>query len=82
MDMTRRDLITIGSKILVMASVGATLEQITGAGSAERGLQDGRPLVGHDHRHRSVHRLRQLRARVLEGERRAQGLLPHLGGAL
>src|SRR5947199_4358023 len=31
MEMTRRDLITIGSKILFIASVGATLEQITGA---------------------------------------------------
>jgi len=31
MDMTRRDLIDFGSKLLVLASVGATLEQITGA---------------------------------------------------
>ncbi len=31
MDMTRRDLIQIGGKLLVLASVGATLEQITGA---------------------------------------------------
>jgi Fe-S-cluster-containing dehydrogenase component len=31
MDITRRDLFTIGGKLLVLASVGATLEQITGA---------------------------------------------------
>jgi tetrathionate reductase subunit B len=31
MDITRRDLFTIGGKILVLASVGATLEQIVGA---------------------------------------------------
>ncbi len=34
MQMTRRDLITIGSKLLVLGSVRATLEQITGAESA------------------------------------------------
>jgi Fe-S-cluster-containing dehydrogenase component len=34
MEMTRRDLITIGSKMLFIASVGATLEQITGAETA------------------------------------------------
>jgi len=28
MDITRRDLFTIGGKLLVLASVGATLEQI------------------------------------------------------
>ena len=72
----------LGGKLLVLASVGATLEQITGADAAQRRLQDGRPLVGHDHRHRQVHRLRQLRARLLQGEQRAEGLLPHLGGAL
>jgi tetrathionate reductase subunit B len=31
MEITRRDLIQIGGKLLVLASVGATLEQITGA---------------------------------------------------
>jgi Fe-S-cluster-containing dehydrogenase component len=31
MDITRRELIDFGSKLLVLASVGATLEQITGA---------------------------------------------------
>src|SRR5690349_7215466 len=31
MDITRRDLFHIGGKLLVLASVGATLEQITGA---------------------------------------------------
>ena len=31
MDITRRDLIDFGTKLLVLASVGATLEQITGA---------------------------------------------------
>jgi tetrathionate reductase subunit B len=31
MEITRRDLIDFGSKLLVLASVGATLEQITGA---------------------------------------------------
>ncbi|MGA2269131.1 MAG: 4Fe-4S dicluster domain-containing protein [Bryobacteraceae bacterium] len=31
MEITRRDLFTIGGKFLVLASVGATLEQITGA---------------------------------------------------
>ena len=31
MDLTRRDLFIVGGKILVLASVGATLEQITGA---------------------------------------------------
>ena len=31
MDITRRDLFQIGRKLLVLASVGATLEQITGA---------------------------------------------------
>src|ERR1041385_1471246 len=31
MDLNRRDLIQIGGKLLVLASVGATLEQITGA---------------------------------------------------
>jgi len=31
MDFTRRELIDFGSKLLVLASVGATLEQITGA---------------------------------------------------
>jgi len=31
MDISRRDLFQIGGKILVLASVGATLEQITGA---------------------------------------------------
>jgi Fe-S-cluster-containing dehydrogenase component len=31
MDLTRRELIDFGSKLLVLASVGATLEQITGA---------------------------------------------------
>jgi tetrathionate reductase subunit B len=31
MEITRRDLIEFGSKLLVLASVGATLEQITGA---------------------------------------------------
>ena len=44
-----------------------------------------RPLVGDDHRHREVHRLRQLRARLQGRERRAARralLLPHLGRAL
>ena len=31
MDISRRDLFNIGGKLLVLASVGATLEQITGA---------------------------------------------------
>ena len=31
MDISRRDFFTIGGKLLVLASVGATLEQITGA---------------------------------------------------
>jgi tetrathionate reductase subunit B len=34
MDITRRDLFHIGGKLLVLASVGATLEQITGAAPA------------------------------------------------
>src|ERR1035437_989223 len=34
MDITRRDLFEIGGKLLVLASVGATLEQITGAAPA------------------------------------------------
>jgi Fe-S-cluster-containing dehydrogenase component len=34
MDITRRDLFNIGGKLLVLASVGATLEQITGAETA------------------------------------------------
>ncbi len=34
MDISRRDLITIGGKLLVLASVGATLEEITGAAPA------------------------------------------------
>ena len=43
-----------------------------------------RSLVGHDHRHREVHRLRQLRPRLQGRERRAArgGLLPHVGRAL
>ena len=82
MDITRRDLIDFGSKLLVLASVGATLEQITGAEPAARHLQDGRPLVGHAHRYRQVHRLRQLRPRLLQGKQRPRRLLPHLGRAL
>ena len=31
MDISRRDLFKVGGKLLVLASVGATLEQITGA---------------------------------------------------
>jgi Fe-S-cluster-containing dehydrogenase component len=34
MEISRRDLFTIGGKLLVLASVGATLEQITGAAPA------------------------------------------------
>src|ERR1039458_148982 len=34
MDISRRDLFEIGGKLLVLASVGATLEQITGAETA------------------------------------------------
>jgi Fe-S-cluster-containing dehydrogenase component len=34
MEMTRRDLLSAGGKLLVLASVGATLEQITGAEAA------------------------------------------------
>ena len=45
-------------------------------------LQDHRALVGHDHRHREVHRLRQLRPRLLGGKQRARGIFPHLGGTL
>ena len=71
-----------GGKLLVLASVGATLEQIIGAEPAPEAYKHGRPLVGHDHRHREVHRLRQLRARLLQRKRRARRLLPHLGRAL
>ena len=31
MDISRRDIFEVGGKLLVLASVGATLEQITGA---------------------------------------------------
>jgi tetrathionate reductase subunit B len=34
MDISRRDLFSIGGKLLILASVGATLEQITGAEAA------------------------------------------------
>ena len=42
-------------------------------GRAREGLQlpPHGPLVGHAHRHREVHRLRQLRPRLQGGERRA-----------
>ncbi len=56
-----------------------------GQDGAGRGrLPDGRPLVGDDHRHRQVHRLRQLRAGLQDRERRPARalLLPHLGRAL
>ena len=71
MDISRRDLFKIGGKMLVLASAGATLEQITGAAARQRRLPHGRPLVGHDHRYRQVHRLRQLRARLFQREQRA-----------
>ena len=47
-------------------------------------LPDGGPLLGNDHRHRQVHRLRQLRAGLQDRERRAPRavLLPDLGRAL
>ena len=60
-------------------------EQDPGRGPGGRsGLPGGRPLVEHDHRHRPVHRLRQLRASVQGGKRRPVGalLLPDVGGAL
>ncbi len=31
MDISRRDIFTVGGKLLILASVGATLRQITGA---------------------------------------------------
>ena len=31
MDISRRDIFTVGGKLLILASVGATLKQITGA---------------------------------------------------
>src|ERR1035438_9653370 len=34
MDISRRDLFTVGGKLLMLASVGATLEQITGSEAA------------------------------------------------
>jgi hypothetical protein len=65
MDITRRDIFQIGGKLLVLASAGATLEQITGAEEPPASYRMA-DHWGHDHRHRQVHRMRQLRARVLE----------------
>jgi Fe-S-cluster-containing dehydrogenase component len=39
MEMTRRDLFAVGGKLLVLASVGATLEQITGAAPPSEALK-------------------------------------------
>ena len=44
MDFSRRDLFKIGGKLLVLASAGATLEQITGA--APRRTPTGWPTTG------------------------------------
>jgi Fe-S-cluster-containing dehydrogenase component len=43
MEISRRDLFTIGGKLLVLASAGATLEQITGAEPAPEAYQ----MAGH-----------------------------------
>ncbi len=50
--------------------------------AGRRQIQSGAALVGHDHRHQQVHRLRELRAGLCEGERRPRGIFPYLGGAV
>ena len=86
MQQDRRAFLEEAGKYIVLT--GAAVDRVgsrpgghAGAGAQLRGH---RSLVGHDHRHRQVHRLRQLRARLQGRERRAQraGLLPHVGRAL
>jgi len=82
MDFSRRDLFKAGGKLLVLASVGATLEQITGAEPAS----DAYKMADHwwgmiidiDH----CIGCGKLRSRLLQGKRRAAWLLPYLGGTV
>ncbi len=74
-----------GKYLLLHRRGGDRLRQGPGGTSRPRPTTTSdRPLVGDGHRHREVHRLRQLRARLQGGERRPARavLLPHLGRAL
>ena len=82
MDISRRDLFTIGGKLLVLASVGATLEQITGAAPPS----DAYKMA--DHWWGMIIDIDKcigcgncVRACSKENDV-PEGLLPHLGGAL
>ena len=75
-----------GRFIVLTGAASLAWDYVAGRHAAGRAqLRRHRSLVGHDHRHRQVHRLRQLRARLQGRERcpdRRAGLLPHLGRAV
>ena len=52
MEITRRDMLSVGGKLLMIASVGATFEQITGAEPPPDTYRMADHWVGHDYRYR------------------------------
>ncbi len=82
----RREFLARSGKLLLLTGAAARGPRVRPAGRARvrPELRDDGALVGDDHRHREVHRLRQLRAGLQGGERRPPRavLLPHLGRAL
>jgi hypothetical protein len=81
MDISRRDLFKVGGKLLVLASVGATLEQITGAEPASDAYRMA------DHWWGMIIDIDKCIGcgncvRACSRRTACPGLLPHLGGAL
>ena len=70
----RRDFLARSGKLLFLTGAAQLAFESVLRGEPEAAeLQHGRALVGNDHRHRQVHRLRQLRPGLRAGERRPPG---------
>ncbi len=83
MEMTRRDLLKKSGKFILLTSAAAAAWEFVLEGKAEAAAQLRRDqaLVGDGHRSGKMHRLRQLRARLRSGERRAHRATSALGSS-